>query len=208
MVVRVLIAVILLAASGFYAAELRANRAFEAVVPDLGQIPIEIGDWQGVDLPKNEVEAAVLAADTQVERRYTRSDGTAVWLFVAYFAQQQVNAQIHSPRNCVPGGGWIVESLEPTTLPLEHGVQGATQMRVRRQTQNLDIYYWFQTQAGTVVGEYGLKWDLVKNSLARRPTNAAFIRFHGMEKDKEAISELVALLDGPMGEVLGQTGIK
>jgi len=208
--VRTLVAILILGLTGAYAADLRANRGTHAAIPDLRQLPSEVGEWTSVDLPVDEKAAAVLAADVQLERHYRRSDGVVVYLVVAYFAEQQVNSQIHSPRHCVPGGGWTIQSIEGEDVPLDGTVQPTTRMRVRnaRGADDVDLYYWFCTQAGTATGEYALKWDLVKSSLARAPTNAAFVRFHGPAENREAILELMSLLDRPLRGILGTVGLK
>ena len=156
----------------------------------------------------DERTAGVLDADATLSRRYWRRDGTEVWLFVAYFAEQQVNSQIHSPRNCLPGAGWNVASLEQETLDLGGRPQPASRLRMRRQQVQQDVVYWFRTQGGTVSGEYALKWDLVKNSLAGRPTNAAFIRYSALSADSVALHEVMTLLDAPLSQVLGEVGLR
>ena len=156
----------------------------------------------------DETTAEVLAADATLTRRFRRVDGTAVWLFIGYFAEQQVNSQIHSPRNCVPGGGWKVVTTENTAIQLTNGEpQPATLMRTRRNELSQDLYYWFATQGGTVSGEYALKWDLVKNSLARRPTNAAFVRYTAATADSAAMLEVMSLMDDPLDEMLATVGL-
>jgi EpsI family protein len=151
--------------------------------------------------------ARVLAADAALQRRFRRSDGAEVWMFVGYFAQQQVNSQIHSPRNCIPGGGWRVASLQQERLDLDGDAQTASHMRIRRNERSQDVFYWFCTQGGVVAGEYALKWDLVKNSLARRPTNAAFIRYTAQSADSCALHEVMSLMHAPLGRMLAEVGL-
>jgi EpsI family protein len=208
--VRFIIAILILGLSGAYSAVLREGHPSKAAVPDLTQLPATIGDWVGIDLPPDPTEVAVLAADTQLERRYLRSDGAEAWLVVAYFSQQRVNSQIHSPVHCVPGEGWSIVSMNHVDIPLADGSQPATRMRVKnaRRGGDLELYYWFGTQSGPITGDYALKWDLVKSSLVRVPTNAAFIRYHGKVQDREAILQLMSLLDRPLHQILGQVGLR
>jgi len=70
-----------------------------------------------------------------------------------------------------------------------------------------DVLYWFRTQSGATAGEYALKWDLVKNSLARRPTNAAFIRYNAASADSTALHEVMALVDAPLKRILAEVGL-
>jgi EpsI family protein len=151
--------------------------------------------------------AAVLAADVTLKRAYMRIDGTTIGVFVAYFAQQQVNSQMHSPRNCLPGSGWKVRRIANETIPLPLGPQVVTRMLVARSQSEQEVLYWFRTRGGDLAGEYAVKWDLVKNSLARRRTDAVIIRFDGALFDSTAARELMALLVPEMHTVLGEVGL-
>lgn len=154
------------------------------------------------------MSAEVLDADATLKRVYRRADGTEIGLFVAYFAQQQVNSQIHSPRNCLPGGGWRVAAINETRLPLAGDQQAATRMTIRRPGgAPQEVLYWFRTGHGTVAGEYALKWNLVKSSLARRPTNAAFVRYNAAGADSTALRELMAQLEPRLDELLEPLGL-
>jgi hypothetical protein len=69
------------------------------------------------------------------------------------------------------------------------------------------MLYWFETRSGFVTGEYALKWDLVRNSLARRPTDAVFIRYTAPVEQPAATRRLIAALDDPLHDILGQVGL-
>ncbi len=178
------------------------------MIPSLEQLPAEVGGWHAEDFAMDVGSARVLAADATLQRRYRRGDGTEAWLFVGYFAQQQVNSQIHSPRNCIPAGGWTVSSLENVHLTLNEAAHPATHMRITRNEYSDDVFYWFSTQGGRMGGEYALKWDLVRNSLARRPTNAAFVRYTAARADSAALHELMGLMQPSLDQVLGKAGLK
>ena len=207
MAIRSLIVVLIVAISGVYARDLGAKRSFTQGMPAFDQIPASIGQWQSRDFPLERRTAAVLAADAALQRRYFRSDGSEVWFFVAYFAEQEVNSQIHSPRHCVPGSGWKIISLDRETVSLPGARQNANRMFIERNGQRQEMLYWFRTRGGTVTGEYSLKWDLVKNSLTRKPTDAAFVRFSASVKNAEALREVMGHLEGPLNSVLAGVGL-
>ncbi|MCK4414019.1 MAG: EpsI family protein [Candidatus Eisenbacteria sp.] len=164
--------------------------------------------WQAQDTPASAGVAQALAADVTLHRCFLRPDGSEVCLLVAYFAQQQVNSQIHSPRHCLPGGGWDVSSMQAATLVAAGAEQPATRMRIVRSGTAQDVYYWFSTQSGTVTDEYALKWNLVKNSLLGRPTNAAFVRYNAATADSTALREIFAHLQPALQAMLANVGLK
>ncbi len=207
MVIRAIIAVVILGLSGFYAGLLGSGRAVVQELPPLEQLPREVAGWESEELEASEVTARILAADRMLHRRYWRADGAAVSLFVAYFADQQVNSQIHSPRNCIPGGGWKVDTLERCTLSLNGSDQPAARMRMHRRGQSQQIYYWFSTHGKETANEYALKLEQVKNSILRRPANAAFIRYGALAADSLALHEVMTLLDPPLRRILGEVDL-
>jgi EpsI family protein len=207
MVARYITAIVLVGLAGVYAAQLRHGAAAVGTLPVLERVPAAVAGWRGENIPTDSTTAAVLAADVTLKRAYTRTDGTTIGVFVAYFAQQQVNSQMHSPRNCLPGSGWKVRRIANETIPLPQRQQVVTRMLVARSRSEQEILYWFRTRGGDLAGEYAVKWDLVKNSLARRPTDAVIIRFDGALADSTAARELMALLVPEMHTVLGEVGL-
>jgi EpsI family protein len=207
MVARYITAIVLIAVAGIYATQLRRGVPSVGRLPELERVPAEIAGWRSESIPTDSTTAAVLDADVTMKRVYTRSDGTEVGVFVAYFAQQQVNSQMHSPRNCLPGSGWKVRRIANEIVPLGPGPQPVTRMIVARSRAEQEVLYWFRTRGGDLSGEYAVKWDLVKNSLARRPTDAAIIRFDGALTDSTATRELMAVLDPEVKTVLAGVGL-
>jgi EpsI family protein len=207
-VLRALIVLLVTAASALYARDLVAQRAYTAGIPDLGTVPAAFPGWSSEEVPLSDNVAQVLGADAMLQRRYRDQEGREVWLFVAYFAQQTVNAQIHSPRHCVPGSGWDIVSVAPAALHPPGRVQPVTRMRIARPGAVQDLYYWFRTRGGTVTGEYALKWDLLRNSLARRPTDAVFVRIAGTPGQEDALAGVLAGVDQPLHQALARVGLQ
>jgi EpsI family protein len=208
MALRSLIAVLILAVAGAYARDLGSHRAAARTVPDLTAVPREIEGWVGEDYRMSDSVAGVLGADAYVLRRYRGPGGASVWFFLAYFKQQQVGSQIHSPRNCLPGSGWTVLSLRHTRVDLGGRAQPVERMMIERHDEKEEMLYWFRTRSGTVTGEYALKWDLVRNSLLGRPTDAAFLRFNAPVADAGAMRAFMTAVKGPVDRVLGEAGLR
>jgi len=111
-----------------------------------------------------------------IRDRYRGADGSPLWLLIAYFSSQKYGSQIHSPKHCLPGGGWKIEKLEQFRLPLPGGYKTVNRLVITTEGRNQAMFYWYQTRGGSLSNEFALKWDLAKNSLLLRPTDAAFIR--------------------------------
>jgi EpsI family protein len=152
--------------------EVKADRG-----PEFTKIPLEFADYIGDERRFSEPTYDILKADTTTLRRYRDSAGNTYWLFIAYFKEQKYGSQIHSPRQCLPGGGWRIDSIDPYSLALSAGLtQPVNLLTIERQAAKQIMFYWFETRSGSIRGEFALKFDLVKNALLFRPTDAGFVR--------------------------------
>jgi EpsI family protein len=99
--------------------------------------------------------------------------------YVAYYASQRKGESAHSPRSCIPGGGWEIASLTQRDVD---GVSVAGQpLRVNRVLiQKGDskqvVYYWFQQRGRIITNEYLVKWYLFWDALTRNRTDGALVR--------------------------------
>ncbi len=173
----VVLSTVLIVISGLFGNYLRFNRQMPDRLPSFSSIPYNAGGYFGEERRFSEASYDVLKADTTTLRFYRASDGTPFWLFVAYFSSQKYGSQIHSPKHCLPGGGWKIERQEPFSLHFPGGVTKEINrvLITDRQKKQL-MFYWFETRSGAIRDEFRLKWDLMKNSLLLRPTDAAFVR--------------------------------
>jgi len=176
---RIVIAVVIIVVGGVLANFLRFVRPEPDRGPFFSDIPFETDTWWGEERRFSETSYEVLQADTTTLRLYRDSLGTPVWLFLGYFGSQEYGSQIHSPRQCLPGGGWQIGEIEPYRLHLDHGIEKNVNRLVITESDSRQLMiYWFETRGGSLRNEFALKWDLMKNSLLLRPSDAAFIRLN------------------------------
>src|SRR6185437_2514678 len=85
----------------------------------------------------------------------------------------------HSPRVCLPGGGWEIEEFGQRTLP---GITaGGQELRTNRAVMAFGnnkqlVYYWFQQRGRIITNEYLVKWYLFWDALTRNRSDGAMIR--------------------------------
>ncbi|MBI5267707.1 MAG: EpsI family protein [candidate division Zixibacteria bacterium] len=174
---------------------------FVQIKPDrpaaFSEIPLSAGGYTGAEHFFDSVSYEVLKADTSTLRLYTGPDGKDCWLFVAYFASQKYGSQIHSPKHCLPGSGWRIETNQPYTMNLSSGViKEMNRLVIADPTSRQLMLYWFETRGGSLHNEFALKWDLVKNAMLLRPTDAAFVRLNiTLEPNESAESATRRALD-------------
>ncbi len=152
--------------------EIRPDR-----LADFANIPLQSGSYFGQEYVLSEATAEVLKADIATNRAYASPDGTAYQLFIAYFNSQKYGSQIHSPKHCLPGGGWRIEGIRPFSLKLPGGISKSVNLAIISAGESkIAMFYWFETRSGAIRDEYGLKLDLAKNALLFNPSDAAIIR--------------------------------
>jgi exosortase D (VPLPA-CTERM-specific) len=159
--------------------ELRPARA------DFAEFPLTVQGWNGRRQRLEQVYLDALKLDDYVLMDFARaapSDGTAatppVNLYVAYYASQRTGQSAHSPRSCLPGGGWAMHDFGPHVL---RGGPGQPELRVNRviiQQGNARqlVYYWFKERGRVITNEYLVKWYLFVDALLRNRTDGALIR--------------------------------
>jgi EpsI family protein len=165
---------ILLGGFGTY---LRSHQTEPDRGPDFSQIPMETNIYYGTEHRFDEFEYEVLKADTSTLRMYREVDGDVYWLFVAYFSSQKYGSQIHSPKHCLPGGGYRIVSIEPYDLKLNDSrTMTVNRMMIADRRRMELMMYWYETRSGVITDEFGLKIDLMKNAVMLLPTDAAICR--------------------------------
>lgn len=142
--------------------------------------PMHIGEWQGAEAPLDLSVLGALKLDDYLNADYlSEHSGATVNFYVAYYASQRKGASAHSPRSCIPGGGWEIDSIEPRELDLA-GPDGnpltVNRVVISRGVARQIVYYWFQQRGRVVTNEYLVKWYILVDSLLRHRTDGALVR--------------------------------
>jgi len=159
--------------------ELRPARA------DFTQFPAQVGEWRGRREALDAVYIDTLKMDDYVLADFVRTEyegarfSDPVNLYVAYYASQRTGQAAHSPRSCLPGGGWRILDFG------QHQVDGVRRngvpLRVNRAIVQLGperqlVYYWFQERGRDITSEYLVKWYLLEDAVLRNRTDGALVR--------------------------------
>jgi EpsI family protein len=141
--------------------------------------PMQVQQWQGSTFPLEKEYIETLRFDDYLLADYHVADGTPVNFYVAYYGSQRKGQSAHSPRTCIPGGGWEITSLRTLEVPASDAA--TTSLLVNRLViQKADakqiVYYWFKQRDRVLVNEYLVKFFLVWDALAKQRTDGALIR--------------------------------
>jgi len=171
------LAAALLVACGVFLHVRSAGEDPRARMP-LVNFPSRIQGWESRTIPIAADIRAVLGPGEFVERLYSRKDTIApVDLFLAYFPSQRSGDTMHSPKNCLPGGGWVPISASHLLLtgPGEKSFV-VNRYLIGKGLDRMLVLYWFEEQGRAVASEYWAKAYLVTDAIRENRTDGALIR--------------------------------
>ena len=154
----------------------------EEVVPsraDFGEFPLSLGDWKGKSDRLDQIYVDVLKFNDYALINYVDGNKQLINFYVAYYASQRGGQSAHSPRSCLPGGGWKIASLKQQAIP-ETQVNGnpltINRAMIEKGDEKQLVYYWFQQRGRVIDNEYLVKWYLFWDALTRNRTDGALVR--------------------------------
>ena len=141
--------------------------------------PMQVQQWQGSSFPLEKEYIDVLRFDDYLLADYRVADRVPVNFYVAYYQSQRKGQSAHSPRTCIPGGGWEITSLRTMDVPVNDAATMSVQVN-RLVIQKADVkqivYYWFKQRDRVLANEYLVKFFLVWDALGKQRTDGALIR--------------------------------
>jgi EpsI family protein len=159
--------------------QLRSPGEAVPIRKSLDSFPTVVGNWQAREGVLLELDTlSVLKPNDYLMRRDQDPSGKSLWLFIAYWDSQRKGAQPHSPRNCLPGGGW--EPLEASRmmirLPQPLPPISVNRYLIQKDRDQQLVFYWYQSQGQAIAGELAARLEMMKRSIVRHRTDGALVR--------------------------------
>lgn len=147
--------------------------------PPLALFPAQFSNWtlaqEGV---VDQETRDVLKADDLLSRTYVEAGNYLPSnLFIASFLSQRTGKSPHSPKNCLPGNGWVQERSE--ILPVQIPGMGTIEVNhyvVSNRESKSDVMYWYQSRDRVVASEYKAKVFVVADAIRYNRTDTALVR--------------------------------
>jgi EpsI family protein len=151
-------------------------RAPEALVSGgWSDFPLIKEDWTGKEDVVSQGVINLLKPDHIFNANYTDDDGNRVNLFLGSFSDPRGGP--HSPLNCLPASGWVVEGSAPRTIDLGNRPLQAKRLLLRYKQVRHVMDFWYVTPWGETANDYRLKFNEMLTSLTLRPRHLTFVRF-------------------------------
>lgn len=162
----------------------------------LNHFPLLMGEWHGTPDTLESIYIDALKFDDYMIADYRRGaehDAQHLNFYIAWYGSQRSGQSAHSPRSCIPGGGWRIESIEQVHLDdlyLNTEPLLANRTVIRKGEARQIVYYWFQQRGRIITNEYLVKWYIFWDALTHNRSDGALVRLTtilkntGLERDQ------------------------
>ncbi len=152
--------------------DIRPNKPFSS-------FPRQIGEWTGTESRFDQKIYDVLGVDDSFLCNYRSKAGRQVQLYIGFYQSQREGDIIHSPKNCMPGGGWNISDVKLKKIRISENDTKKTdviQLNLQNGPRKQIVLYWFHSRGRIIASEYWQKIYLVIDSVTRHRTDGAFVR--------------------------------
>ncbi len=196
MQLRIVIVCVLLACAGLF---LQFHKDSTQPLPQsFDNFPVTAGEWRTVGsqhFDKNIIE--VLRPTDYLYRRYVNHEGQLIDLYIGYHDGGQGAGPVHSPKNCLPGGGWNLESRKSINLHAgDEDIRVVRSLYMKGGVKVL-LIYWYQVAGNIFDSELGMKAGEITASILNRRRDTALVRLsiivpEGAGDDERVIVDFVS----------------
>ncbi|MGQ0633579.1 MAG: exosortase-associated EpsI family protein [Planctomycetaceae bacterium] len=116
------------------------SQASQALELDVAKLPMQLGEWSGVD---TEIDARLVAhvgSKSIVNRKYEDGLGRTIIVHLAEFPAAEVSIP-HPPPLCYTNAGWTI--VRERWREVAPGVR-FREMKLDREGAKVDVTYWYQ----------------------------------------------------------------
>jgi EpsI family protein len=146
----------------------------------LAEFPTSLNGWalfqEGVI---EEDVQRILRADDLLNRTYASPIAAGPTnLFIAAFRSQRNGQAPHSPKNCLPGNGWVpsVSDVIQIDVPGRPQPLEVNRYVVQKGDAASLVLYWYQSRDRAVASEYKAKFYVVADAIRYNRTDTALVR--------------------------------
>lgn len=167
----------------------------EEIIPErkaFPDFPENLAGWVGTQKPMKTNVIDTLKLSDYILANYYKKGASPINFYSAYYESQRKGASPHSPRVCMPGGGWQISDLSR----IQVGELPVNRIIIKKGKSVQLVYYWFQQRGRLIANEYWMKWYLFKDALLLNRTDGALVRVTTMVSPNENVQDADNRLQG------------
>jgi len=145
----------------------------------LAKFPTTLGDWQAKSFREStDAVIKMLGVDDYIEYNYASPSRLSVNFYAAFYESVGTGGGYHSPKNCIPGGGWGIDAVKTVTIQPKGGQAPVTvaEMIIRNRNEYQVVFYWYQNRGRIIDSEYWEKIYLVLDAILKKRRDGTFVR--------------------------------
>ena len=150
------------------------------IIPErksFASVPEEFPGWTNEVRPMDATVAEVLGADDTIVVNLYSPEGDAYNLYMAYLDAQRDGRSWHSPRQCIPGGGWQIVSHDIKEMTTADGkVINYNRLIIQNRDVQQLVYYWYDQRGRAVANEFVMKFWLIVDAVFKKRSDGAMVR--------------------------------
>jgi EpsI family protein len=140
------------------------HRNPEVLAKPLDSISRQIDGWTSTGNQKlRDTIVATLDATSYLSRTYRRGQDE-LDVFTAFYARQKAGESMHSPKFCLPGGGWKFSDFRTVTLPTPNGPAQINRSVIQKPGSRALLFYWYRSRSRVVARQ---DWRVRGSSCSR-----------------------------------------
>jgi exosortase D (VPLPA-CTERM-specific) len=160
--------------------------------------PLQISAWQGRTYEFANGENEILKLKDYFLANFSKAN-TNIDVYLGYTDSQRNGFVPHSPKACIPGGGWEITETRLQEMTIDSNTSfKVTRMLISKGESKQLIYYWFHQRGRNLSNEFPMKFALLYDAIKTNRTDGAIVRFttavHKSEQEADAVlSEFIRL---------------
>lgn len=154
-------------------------RNIEPTIPErtsFNSFPLKINGLIAEEDQIPGIEQEILQMSDYFFGHYREKKLPPITLFIGYYDQQTAGRTPHSPRVCIPSGGWKIQDLDTAELTKDGSTVPINRVIIGKGEQKLLVYYWFLQRGKFIANEYMAKFNLLWGGLSSSRTDGALVR--------------------------------
>ncbi len=175
-IVRQFLITVLLLSATLVASRLSERRRSEYLAQPLENIDRQVAGWRAIsDQTLGARVLKVLLPTSYLARTYQKGN-RQLGLWIAFYAQQRAGEAMHSPKACLPGGGWEIWNYDSALIPVAGRQVRVNKYSIDNSGQRMLMFYWYQSRQRIIASEYLGKLLLVRDALVDGRTAGSIVR--------------------------------
>lgn len=131
---------------------------------------------RGTAVAIDTAQQRVAGMTSYVLRQFPMSGTDSFSIYVGYYDEQHQGKSIHSPKNCLPAGGWEPVEAGTLVIPTPSGPVTVNRYRVAQAGKSAIVYYWYQGRGRVAYNEFRVKFELLRDAAIYGRTEEALVR--------------------------------